>query len=85
MLARAVIDAVVDGSDERDALHGYQEQRDALSAELFSVTEEIAGHRWTDDEIPGLLLRLSASMNDEIELLAAMQPLPYVDRLANAG
>ena len=69
----------------QDSLAAYQAQRDVLSSELFAVTEEIAGHRWTDDEIPGLLLRLSASMNDEIELLAALRPGAHVDRLADAG
>jgi 2-polyprenyl-6-methoxyphenol hydroxylase-like FAD-dependent oxidoreductase len=93
LLSRAVVDAVdavVAGSDEhpermRDSLAAYQAQRDELSSELFTVTEEIAGHQWTDDEIPGLLLRLSASMNDEIELLAALRPALHVDRLADAG
>ncbi|MGH9270284.1 MAG: hypothetical protein ACRDZ2_03330 [Ilumatobacteraceae bacterium] len=77
MISRAVIDASISVADPElltEALAGYQAQRDALSADLFDVTEEIAGHRWTDDETPGLLLRLSASMNDEIELLAALPP-----------
>ena len=69
----------------QDSLAAYQAQRDELSSELFAVTEEIAGHQWTDDEILDLLLRLSASMNDEIELLAALQPAAHVDRLADAG
>ena len=61
---------------ERDALSGYQATRDALSTALFDVTDVIAGHRWTDAEIPDLLLQLNAAMADELETLAALPPLP---------
>ena len=37
----------------------------------------IAGHRWTDDEIGGLLLRLNAAMGDEVDALAELPPLAY--------
>jgi flavin-dependent dehydrogenase len=59
-----------------DALAGYQRTRDALSAELFDVTELIAAHRWTADEIPDLLLGLNAAMNDEVAALAALGGRP---------
>ena len=78
LLARAIVE-VVDGADERDALAGYQATRDALSRELFDVMDVICGHRWTDDEIGDLLLRLSAAMSDEVDVLAG---LPPVDRVA---
>ena len=55
---------------------GYQATRDALSTALFDVTDVIAGHRWTDDEIPDLLLQLNAAMADELETLAALSQLP---------
>ncbi|TWP50494.1 FAD-dependent monooxygenase [Lentzea tibetensis] len=74
LLARAVAE-VVDGADERDALAGYQATRDALSTALFDVMDVIAGHRWSEDEIAGLLLQLNAAMADEVEALAAL-PLP---------
>jgi hypothetical protein len=35
----------------------------------------IAGHGWTDAEIPDLLLRLSAAMTGEVEALAGLSPL----------
>jgi 2-polyprenyl-6-methoxyphenol hydroxylase-like FAD-dependent oxidoreductase len=75
LLARAIIGVVVDGADERDALAAYQTTRDALSTALFDVMDVIAGHQWTDDEIPGLLLQLSAAMAEEVAALAALSPI----------
>lgn len=60
----------------RDALGGYQAARDALSTALLDVTDVIAGHRWTDAEIPDLRLELNAAMADELERLATLPPLP---------
>jgi 2-polyprenyl-6-methoxyphenol hydroxylase-like FAD-dependent oxidoreductase len=69
LLARAIVAVVADGADERDALAGYQRTRDALSAEFFALTDVIAGHRWTDEEISGLLRRLSTAMAEEVSEL----------------
>lgn len=76
LLARRIAAIVIDGVDERDALAAYQAQRDALSSALFDVIETIAAHRWSDGEIADLLLLLSATMSDEVEVLAALDPLP---------
>ncbi|MGH3459835.1 MAG: NAD(P)/FAD-dependent oxidoreductase [Kribbellaceae bacterium] len=76
LLARGIVAVVRDSAGERDALSGYQANRDALSTALFDVTDVIAGHRWTDAEIPDLLLQLNAAMADELETLAALPPLP---------
>jgi flavin-dependent dehydrogenase len=76
LLARGIIAVVADGADERDALASYQLTRDALSTALFDVTGVIAGHRWTDEEIPSLLLQLHAAQADEVQALAALPPLP---------
>lgn len=76
LLARGIIAVVVDGADERDALASYQMTRDALSTALFDVTGVIAGHRWTDEEIPSLLMHLNAAMAGEVQALAALGPLP---------
>ncbi len=76
LLARAVIAVIDTGADEHDALASYQTRRDTLSTALFDVTDVIAGHRWTDTEIPDLLLQLSAAMADEVEALAELPPLP---------
>jgi 2-polyprenyl-6-methoxyphenol hydroxylase-like FAD-dependent oxidoreductase len=77
LLARGIVAVVVDGADERDALASYQTTRDALSTALFEVMDVIAGHRWTDAEIPDLLLQLNTAMADELEVLAALPPLPH--------
>jgi 2-polyprenyl-6-methoxyphenol hydroxylase-like FAD-dependent oxidoreductase len=76
LLARGLIAVITEGAEERDALANYQVTRDALSAELFEVMDLIASHRWTDDEIPDLLLRLNAAMANEVEAMAAFSPLP---------
>jgi 2-polyprenyl-6-methoxyphenol hydroxylase-like FAD-dependent oxidoreductase len=65
LLARSVIATEDDDETERTgALAEYQATRDRLSADLFDVVDVIAGYRWTDHEIPGLLLQLSAAMTD---------------------
>ena len=75
LLARGII-TVADGADERDALASFQATRDALSTALFDAIDVIAGHRWTDEAIPSLLLQLNAAMADEVEALAALPPPP---------
>jgi 2-polyprenyl-6-methoxyphenol hydroxylase-like FAD-dependent oxidoreductase len=75
LLTRGVT-AVVDGADERDALASYQMTRDTLSTALFDATDVIAGHRWTDEEIPGLLLQLNTAMASEVQALSVLPPLP---------
>jgi len=76
LLARGIIAVAADGVDERDALASYQMTRDALSTALFDVTGVIAGHRWTDEEIPSLLLQLNTAMTGEVQALAGLPPLP---------
>jgi 2-polyprenyl-6-methoxyphenol hydroxylase-like FAD-dependent oxidoreductase len=71
LIARALA-AFLEGGDETDVLAGYQATRDALSLPLFEVIDTIAAHRWSNAEIGDLLRRLSASMTDEVELLAAL-------------
>ena len=85
LLARAIDAVVLDGVDERDALACYQARRDALATALFDVVDVIAGHRWTDSEIPTLLLQLNAAMADEVEALAALPPPPAHLDAANSA
>jgi 2-polyprenyl-6-methoxyphenol hydroxylase-like FAD-dependent oxidoreductase len=80
LLARAIVAVVVDGAEERDALGGYQRTRDALSTAVFDLTEVIAGHYWTEQEIPDLLRRVHTAMSDEVKALAALPPLPPLTR-----
>ncbi|GAA0959243.1 NAD(P)/FAD-dependent oxidoreductase [Virgisporangium aurantiacum] len=75
LLARAVTAVVIDGADERDALARYQQTRDALSATFFAITDVIAGHGWTDEEIPDLLRQANAATGAEVEALAALPPV----------
>ena len=84
LLANAVIATVLDGFDERDTLADYQARRDALSTALFYVVDVIASHRWTDTEIPSLLLQLNAAMADEVETLATAPTAPGRVRVCHA-
>jgi 2-polyprenyl-6-methoxyphenol hydroxylase-like FAD-dependent oxidoreductase len=75
LLARAILE-VFAGADEGDALGCYETTRNALSADLFDVTEIIAGYRWMDEEIGDLLIRLSRAMSAEVRALAGLPGLP---------
>jgi 2-polyprenyl-6-methoxyphenol hydroxylase-like FAD-dependent oxidoreductase len=74
LLACRIMPVISGAAREDDTLAAYQADRDALSGTLFDVIELIASHTWTDDDIPDLLLRLSAAMSDEVEALAALDP-----------
>jgi len=75
LLARAVLDGWNDGASV-DALAGYQATRDRISADLFGITDRIASQQWDDAEISDLLIRLSASMQSEVELLSSFAAEP---------
>lgn len=66
LLARAVLR----GSDE--ALAIYQSTRDALSRELFEITDAIAGFEWDIERLKPLHLDLSKTMNHEVEVLLGL-------------
>jgi 2-polyprenyl-6-methoxyphenol hydroxylase-like FAD-dependent oxidoreductase len=76
LLARALTAAATGAATESEALAAYQARRDHLSIPLLSVTDTIAGQRWTDAEIPGLLLRLSEAMTAELAAIAALDSQP---------
>jgi len=71
LLARALL-AMHEGADETIALADYQRIRDTLSLPLFTIVDRIASHQWTDAEIGDLLKRFSASMREEVTLLASL-------------
>ncbi len=75
LLARAIVATAPNGPDRADALADYQATRDRLSAQLFDVVDTIATQRWTQEEIPNLLLQVSSAMADEVETLAALDTL----------
>jgi menaquinone-9 beta-reductase len=69
LLARAVIE----GSET--ALMRYQEARDALSSELFEISDECAGFQWNEARIQKLHRQLSREMKRECEALLALGSL----------
>jgi 2-polyprenyl-6-methoxyphenol hydroxylase-like FAD-dependent oxidoreductase len=71
LVARALA-AIFEGADETEALADYQATRDALSLPLFELTDTIASHQWSNSEIGDLLLRLSASMTDEVNFVTGL-------------
>jgi len=75
LLARAITATLLAGADDCDALADYQATRDALSTTLFDITDAIAGHRWSGDQIGDLLLQLNAAMSKELDTLAELPAL----------
>lgn len=69
LLAVAVASSRAGTAARGEALAEYQATRDRLSGPLFETVDTIAGHRWTDAEIPELLRRLSDAMADEVDAL----------------
>lgn len=57
-----------------DGLARYQQTRDALSADLFDVTDEISGFGWTLEELKTLHARLNAAMKAELAHLIEPDP-----------
>jgi 2-polyprenyl-6-methoxyphenol hydroxylase-like FAD-dependent oxidoreductase len=76
LLAAAVICAAAE-EPEAAAFGAYHRTRNRLSIPLFDAVDRIAGMRWTDAEIPGLLLELNTAMNDEMDTVDAL-PVPVL-------
>jgi 2-polyprenyl-6-methoxyphenol hydroxylase-like FAD-dependent oxidoreductase len=76
LLARALSAAATGAEIETEALAEYHATRDRVALPLFTVTDRIAGLRWTDAEIPGLLYRLSETMNDEMDAIDRLDQQP---------
>jgi flavin-dependent dehydrogenase len=72
--AELLTEALVDGAytatsaDEAAALARYQQRRDALSLDLFTVVDQVAGG-WSLPGLPGLLRQLSRAMRAEVDHL----------------
>lgn len=75
LLARAVLSGAGRTASLDAALAEYQATRDRLSLPLFEIVDRMASQRWDDREISELLLRLSSAMTDEVETLAALEPI----------
>lgn len=61
--ADALARAILRGS--RSALADYQATRDALSMDLFAITDAISGHDWTMPDLQKLHFRLKQALKDE--------------------
>lgn len=65
--AELLAQAVLSGS-----LRDYQAARDELSMPLFEIADVLAGHRWTDLEIPGLLADLNTALLADLDQLTTV-------------
>lgn len=76
LLADALLSTWAGDQPEAIALAGYQARRDALSLQLFEVSDRIAGYDWGATEIQQLLREVSSAMSDEVSLLQSLPPRP---------
>lgn len=76
LLADALLSTWAGDQPEAIALAGYQARRDALSLQLFEVSDRIAGYDWGASEIQQLLREVSSAMSDEVSLLQSLPPRP---------
>lgn len=74
LLADALLATWAGDKPEAIALSGYQATRDALSSQLFEVSDRIAAYDWAPDEIHQLLREVSSAMSDEVGLLQSLPP-----------
>ena len=51
------------------ALETYQRNRDAMSHDLFEISDEIASMKWSFPELQALHMRLNTAMKDEQDWL----------------
>lgn len=75
LLARAVVSGWHDQASLQASLVEYEATRDRLSVPLFQIVDRIAGQQWDSSEISDLLIRLSASMADEVATLESLESL----------
>jgi 2-polyprenyl-6-methoxyphenol hydroxylase-like FAD-dependent oxidoreductase len=76
LLADALLASWAGDQLEAVALARYQAKRDALSRQLFEVSDRIAGFDWDPKEIHQLLREVSSAMSDEVSLLQSLPTRP---------
>jgi 2-polyprenyl-6-methoxyphenol hydroxylase-like FAD-dependent oxidoreductase len=74
--AELLADAVTAPLPRDAALHGYQQQRDAVSEPLFDAVERIASFAWDLHEVRTLLMALTSVVSDEVDLLTSLDAPP---------
>ncbi|MFD2093476.1 NAD(P)/FAD-dependent oxidoreductase [Blastococcus deserti] len=72
LLAGAVIAAPRPGREQLEALCDYARCRDELSLPMLRVVEKVAAHDWDMAGIRSLLMEMSSTMVDEVELLEGL-------------
>ena len=72
LLAAAIISTPYPGAARTAALQDYAATRDALSLPMLDVVERVAAHDWDLAGIRSLLVELSSTMVDEVELLEGL-------------
>jgi 2-polyprenyl-6-methoxyphenol hydroxylase-like FAD-dependent oxidoreductase len=72
LLAAAVTSARGPGFARTAALRDYAACRDAMSLPMLAVVERVAAHDWDMAGIRSLLIELSSTMVDEVELLEGL-------------
>jgi 2-polyprenyl-6-methoxyphenol hydroxylase-like FAD-dependent oxidoreductase len=85
LLADALLASWAGQQPEAIALAGYQARRDALSSQLFQVSDRIAGYDWEPSEIQQLLREVSSAMSDEVSLLQTLAPRPARPAATDSG
>lgn len=76
LLTDALLSSWAGEAPEAVALAAYQARRDALSVQLFEVSDRIAGYDWAPHEIQQLLRQVSSAMSDEVGHLQSLPPRP---------
>jgi 2-polyprenyl-6-methoxyphenol hydroxylase-like FAD-dependent oxidoreductase len=72
LLARALLRAPGPGRAQTAALASYAAQRDALALPMLKVVERLAAHDWDLPTVRELLMEMSSTMTDEVELLQGL-------------
>jgi 2-polyprenyl-6-methoxyphenol hydroxylase-like FAD-dependent oxidoreductase len=72
LLARAVGPHLDDPAGLDAATAAYEARRDELSRPLFDVVDRLASHRWTPDEVMGLLVAMSSHTGEELAAIRGL-------------
>jgi 2-polyprenyl-6-methoxyphenol hydroxylase-like FAD-dependent oxidoreductase len=72
-LAQAICSSLGGWSEEAEAFAAYERIRDRLSGDMIRLADRVASFDWSLDEVRGLLLELSAAMNEEVDDLLSLE------------